>query len=99
MVIFTEAESRLRETSPGVFRLDNDPDKHDDRAVALALAAHALAGSPGGAVAIAPKSERRVGKPSARAIPKPDSAQLVWRDGTRTPIRRGSVQQRIGGRK
>jgi phage terminase large subunit-like protein len=33
---------RLRESSPGVFRLDHDPDAHDDRAVAIALAAHAL---------------------------------------------------------
>jgi hypothetical protein len=30
---------RLRETSPGVYRMDHDPDKHDDRAVCLALAA------------------------------------------------------------
>lgn len=33
---------RLRETSPGVFRLDHDRGKHDDRAIALALAAHHL---------------------------------------------------------
>jgi phage terminase large subunit-like protein len=33
---------RLRETSPGVLRMDHDPDKHDDRAIALALAAHQL---------------------------------------------------------
>lgn len=33
------ANVRLRETSPGVLRLDHDPDGHDDRAVALALAA------------------------------------------------------------
>jgi phage terminase large subunit-like protein len=33
---------RLRETSPGVLRLDHDPDKHDDHAIALALAAHHL---------------------------------------------------------
>lgn len=32
------ANVRLRETSPGVLRLDHDPDKHDDRAIALALA-------------------------------------------------------------
>jgi phage terminase large subunit-like protein len=37
------AHVRLRETSPGVLRLDHDPDKHDDRAVALGLAVHALA--------------------------------------------------------
>jgi hypothetical protein len=29
---------RLRETAPGVYRMDHDPDKHDDRAVCLALA-------------------------------------------------------------
>ncbi len=33
---------RLRETSPGVLRMDHDPDKHDDRAIALAMAAHEL---------------------------------------------------------
>jgi len=36
------ANVRLRETTPGSFRLDHDPDRHDDRAVALALAAHRL---------------------------------------------------------
>jgi phage terminase large subunit-like protein len=36
------ANVRLRETSPGVIRMDHDPDKHDDRAVALALAVHHL---------------------------------------------------------
>ena len=33
---------RLRETSPGVYRLDHDRNRHDDRAVALALAASYL---------------------------------------------------------
>lgn len=37
------ANLRLRETAPGVMRLDHDPGRHDDRAVALALAAHKLA--------------------------------------------------------
>jgi hypothetical protein len=36
------ANMRLRESSPGVYRLDHDPDKHDDRAVCLALAGHWL---------------------------------------------------------
>ena len=36
------ANMRLRETTPGTYRLDHDPDKHDDRAIALALAAHEL---------------------------------------------------------
>jgi hypothetical protein len=33
---------RLRETAPGVYRMDHDPHRHDDRAVALALAAQHL---------------------------------------------------------
>lgn len=36
------ANVRLQERSPGVYRLDHDRDKHDDRAIALALAAHGL---------------------------------------------------------
>jgi phage terminase large subunit-like protein len=36
------ANVRLRETSPGVVRMDHDPDRHDDRAVAVALAATSL---------------------------------------------------------
>ena len=30
---------RLRESSPGVYRLDHDRSRHDDRAIALAIAA------------------------------------------------------------
>jgi hypothetical protein len=37
---------RVKETSPGVYRLDHDRGRHDDRAVALALAAHALLERP-----------------------------------------------------
>ncbi len=40
------ANLRLLEPSPGVYRIDHDPDKHDDRAIALALAASALADGP-----------------------------------------------------
>jgi phage terminase large subunit-like protein len=40
------ANVRLRETSPGVLRMDHDPDRHDDRAIALALAALALIENP-----------------------------------------------------
>ena len=36
------ANVRLRETSPGTMRMDHDPDKHDDRAVALGMATHWL---------------------------------------------------------
>ena len=36
------ANVRLRESSPGVYRLDHDAGKHDDRAVSVALAAQHL---------------------------------------------------------
>jgi hypothetical protein len=36
------ANVRLRESSPGVYRMEHDPDKHDDQAIALALAANHL---------------------------------------------------------
>jgi hypothetical protein len=36
------ANVRLRETSPGTMRMDHDPDRHDDRAVALGMAVHWL---------------------------------------------------------
>jgi hypothetical protein len=35
------ANLRVRESAPGVYRVDHDPDKHDDRAIALALAVQA----------------------------------------------------------
>lgn len=40
------AHVRLRETSPGVVRMDHDPGRHDDRAIALALAATELLDRP-----------------------------------------------------
>lgn len=40
------ANVRLRETSPGVIRMDHDAGRHDDRAIALALAAHRLLDQP-----------------------------------------------------
>ena len=40
------AHVRLREAAPGVFRLDHDPGRHDDRAVALALVVTLLLQEP-----------------------------------------------------
>jgi phage FluMu gp28-like protein len=40
------ANVRLRETSPGVYRLDHDHGRHDDRAIALALGAEHLLNRP-----------------------------------------------------
>ena len=42
------ATVRLRESTPGVYRLDHDASGHDDRAVSLALAALALTERPEG---------------------------------------------------
>ena len=40
------ANVRLKESSPGVYRMDHDPDKYDDQAIALALAANHLITQP-----------------------------------------------------
>lgn len=40
------ANVRLVETAPGVLRMDHDAGRHDDRAVAIALAAHRLLTAP-----------------------------------------------------
>jgi hypothetical protein len=59
----------LRESSPGVFRLDHDRGQHDDRAVALALAATALIERPEAQPArtISALIERRGGRTVMRA--------------------------------
>ncbi len=45
--LLTELESvRLLETGSGRFRLDHDSTRHDDQAVALALAAHTILSRP-----------------------------------------------------
>ncbi len=48
------ANVRLRETSPGVLRMDHDPDQHDDRAVAVALCVQALSSAPPQVQAVTP---------------------------------------------
>ncbi len=55
------AHVRLRESSPGTFRLDHDSGRHDDRAVAVALAAHRLLTdpAPGPAVSVPSPFEAR----------------------------------------
>ncbi len=40
------ANVRLRETSPGIVRMDHDHGRHDDRAIAIALAARHLLDMP-----------------------------------------------------
>jgi hypothetical protein len=38
--------TKLKETAPGVLRLDHESQRHDDRAVALAMAAHEIVTTP-----------------------------------------------------
>jgi phage FluMu gp28-like protein len=60
------ANVRLIETSPGVYRLDHDPNRHDDRAIALALAGQSLLEHfPGPATISSARDHRipRIGEP------------------------------------
>jgi hypothetical protein len=61
---------RLRESSPGVYRLDHDSGNHDDRAVSLGLAALALTergeGSDGGGMSNPNAVAARMGITSIR---------------------------------
>ena len=52
---------RLRETAPNVYRRDHDPDRHDDRAVALAMGVTTLATvpRPGGPVIFSDEDNMR----------------------------------------
>ena len=63
------ANVRLRETSPGVLRMDHDPDKHDDRAIALALAVQEIVGTALPGVAFGEYMRREV---AARDEPRAD---------------------------
>jgi len=85
------AHVRLRESSPGVFRLDHDADRHDDRAVALALAAHSLTDrGPMGPVTTSAQAARR------HVVPSP---QIVQVDRRSVPTRvAGAEQRRVDGR-
>ena len=40
------ANLHLHETGPGTYRIDHDPNRGDDRAIALALAAYQLLNTP-----------------------------------------------------
>jgi hypothetical protein len=74
------AHVRLRETSPGVLRLDHDASRHDDQAVALALAAqHLLRERKPGPPAISPVNPwKHAGRKRNRPSPK------VWVSGRGT---------------
>jgi phage terminase large subunit-like protein len=78
------AAVRLRETStPGVLRMDHDPDKHDDRAIALALAVQELVGAPlagyGFATYMRQTSEARAAAQAAPDAPEPGRRRATTR--------------------
>jgi len=43
---YQHTEETIDRTTPGVYRMDHDPDRHDDRAIELALAATHLLERP-----------------------------------------------------
>ena len=73
---------RLKETTPGVFRMDHDSNRHDDRAVSLGLAALALTErvehGPGRITVASGTIDRdRLGHDRARARIAPTPAYLL----------------------
>jgi hypothetical protein len=72
------ANLRLKETSPGVVRLDHDGSGHDDRAVALALCVHHLLSNP---------------EPDFIPIPVLLPATSRWRDVSGPDYTTGWLQQ------
>jgi phage terminase large subunit-like protein len=67
------ANVRLKETLPGQVRIDHDPGRHDDMAVALGMAATALVERPSGGLRLhIPTGE--VPRPRLVALPGPSDA-------------------------
>lgn len=87
------AHVRLRETSPGVFRIDHDSDRHDDRAIAVGLAALQLAGESQHGPART--SARTMGHRVLPVVPIVGRGSVIVPRGR--PRRGRSVQDLIGG--
>ncbi len=94
------ATVRLRESTPGVYRLDHDASGHDDRAVALGLAALALTERAEGRGSITvPGSGRAAGRIDERtnvdarpSLPKSAAVRAAAEaDAERTAGRRGAA--------
>ena len=77
---------RLRESTPGVLRLDHDAGRHDDRAISVALACQRLLeqGERGSGMRVFSAQGRIDGAPLARrdSIPEPEQRALAARYGT-----------------
>jgi hypothetical protein len=100
------ANVRLRETSPGVVRMDHDPGRHDDMAVALGLAASALLDRPGGVMqvlrptgAISDALRREPQLETARRTIRGEVVGLrAARAGAHEPNRRGGLPVGVADR-
>ncbi len=88
---------RVRELGPGQFRYDHPVGGHDDRVTSLSLVALHLMQHSAGPGIVRPPTGRTLAKPkpSARSRGTP-GPRLVFGDGSTRPIRRGSVQHKIG---
>lgn len=82
------AHVRLRETSPGVVRLDHGSGRHDDRAVAIALAAETLVrqGATGTTTLHVPRGS--IAAAQRRAPRSRLTEASIGRDGTPSPTPR-----------
>ena len=85
------ARVRLRESAPGVIRMDHNPGEHDDQAIAIALAAQELLARTSSRLTIATASELRIPlrsgpRPSTPAVPPVASPFLRQLLKTRGPF-------------
>ncbi len=89
---------KLLETSPNVFRLDHESGAHDDRAVALALAAHSLlANPPQGIARMAGTGHGRADDPYRDLRRRYEAKGVVFESGRRV---KGQVRDlRLRGRR
>jgi hypothetical protein len=81
------ATVRLRESTPGVYRLDHDASGHDDQAVALGLAALALTERTEGRGQIGTFGDRRIEpfrySDARPTLPTPAAVRMAARNGPR----------------
>jgi phage terminase large subunit-like protein len=74
---------RLRETSPGVLRMDHDADKHDDRAIALALAVQEIVGKASPGAAFAEMMRRTIEARENPEVARSESERAIEREQRR----------------
>ena len=85
------ANVRIKETSPGVFRMDHDSGRHDDRAISLALAANELLER---ATHIGPRMRYRGARRPASSQRLPEQPQAAEEPDERPPLEPGRMRIR-----